>query len=241
MRASRAARAPESRHRCRRPSKLRACASDLCSYAHKNGILVSRGWSRRTSRLTTQTGPDLTKAQPMSDFLESLSSDVITGIVALPAGYYTRAGVDKLRDRLRARDVVDLFGLRTGPVTIVHSVIYDDRRNAYNFPSSDSKASRIVAQLFDNANRQEGKDFFIVPESEIRIGQQVDPRIWQKNLVLLCGPKRNTAVAEALEKLPPSLSYTMRPIQRSFCRSTVRRRLRSSGRRCAGVSCSRSA
>jgi len=145
----------------------------------------------------------------MSGFFESLSSDVVTGILALPAGYYARAGVDKLRDRLRARDVINLFGLRTGPVTIVHSVIYDDRRNAYNFPSSDSRASRIIAQLLDNANRQEGRDFSIVPESEVLIGGQVDPRIWQKNLVLLCGPKRNAAVAEALDKLPHDLSYTM--------------------------------
>lgn len=145
----------------------------------------------------------------MSGFLESLSSDVVTGIIALPAGYYTRIGVVKLRDRLRAHDVVDLFGLRTGPITIVHSVIYDEQRNAYNFPSSDSRASRIIAQLFESANRREGKDFFVEPESEILIGQQVDPRIWHGNLVLLCGPKRNAAVAEVLAKLPSGLNYTM--------------------------------
>lgn len=145
----------------------------------------------------------------MPGFLESLSSDVVTGVIALPVGYYTRVGVVKVRDRLRARDVIDLFGLQTGPVTIVHSVIYDERRNAYNFPSSDSRASRIIAQLFDSANRREGADFFVEPESEILIGDQVDPRIWRRNLVLLCGPKRNAAVAEALARLPAGLNYTM--------------------------------
>ena len=145
----------------------------------------------------------------MTGFWDSLSGAIVAGVIALPVGYYVRMGVDNMRDRLNARDIIDLFGLKTGPARIVHSSIFDEQRRAYNYPSCDFRATRAIANLFDRAHRQEDRDFHVQPEFEILIAQQVDPMLWRQNLVLLCGPKRNSAVAEAFTRLPSGINYTM--------------------------------
>jgi hypothetical protein len=145
----------------------------------------------------------------MSNFFEGVAGEVVTGLVALPVGYFARVGVSRLRDRLHARAVIDLFGLGTGPLTIMHSTILDQSRDSYNYPSSDTRAARIISRVLDDAYREEDRDFVIQTDRENIRGDRIDPNLWNSSLILLCGPKRNTAVGEALAKLRQDLNYTL--------------------------------
>jgi hypothetical protein len=146
----------------------------------------------------------------MSGFFDSVTGNVITGIIALPIGAAAQAGYSYGTARFRSRPTVDLFGIKTGPVTIIHSTIFDSARVAYNYPSADARSSRGLARLLSDAHRREDHDFFVRADVDVIKSQRVDPSLWRGNLILLCGPKRNPVVAEALSRLPPSrLKYTM--------------------------------
>jgi hypothetical protein len=145
----------------------------------------------------------------MTDFFERLLGEIITGVIALPTGAAVEALWVRSRNQRRARPIVELFGLKTGPVKIVHSSIHDDKRDADNYPAADSRASRLLGSLLNRAHRREGEGFTVVADVDVTKGHRVDPSLWKQNVILLCGPKRNPVVADALARLPKSLKYTM--------------------------------
>jgi hypothetical protein len=130
----------------------------------------------------------------------------ITGAIGAACGYAFRLYQDHRRTKRIGHDVVDFFGPRDSKILIVHTAILDPSRKAYNFPSCDTRASRAIARLFDSTGMSEGKDFQIISEVEYKAGYV--PNSSDCNLVLLCGPKRNSLVSEVLG-LTPFLRYQL--------------------------------
>jgi hypothetical protein len=128
---------------------------------------------------------------------------VLAHFLAGGVGYSLRLIQERWRRRRAMRNIESLFGLTDKHVYVVHSAIFDQQRQAFNFPSSDTRASRVVAQLLEKTGRSEFKDFEIVSAEEferargsIETGPDVD-------VIAICGPKRNPIVASVLRKAPP--------------------------------------
>jgi hypothetical protein len=145
----------------------------------------------------------------MGDFFAGVLGAVVTGLVGLAVGAIIQWLGLRYWNYRQARPIVKLFGLQSGPVRVVHSSIFDKERDAYNYPAADSQASRILAVLLSRAHRREGVGLTVSADVELIKGGHVDPALWKENLILLCGPKRNPLVKDALANLPQNLKYTM--------------------------------
>ncbi len=144
---------------------------------------------------------------------------VVAHLVAGGVGYSARYAQEILRARKRRRNIESLFGLTGRHVYVVHSAIFDEQRQAFNFPSCDSGASRIVAHLLEETGRVETRDFEILPveEFEARAGRiDTGP---EAVVIAICGPKRNRVVADVLAAAP-RMRYQVRVD--SVGRSTLR-------------------
>ncbi|MDG4822485.1 hypothetical protein O7635_11555 [Asanoa sp. WMMD1127] len=135
---------------------------------------------------------------PLVDVLVNL------GCAAFGAAVSTGTGRTRrwLRQRSRDESVRKFFGT-PARVIIIHSAVFDEPEQAWNYPATDTKAARALATLLEAAGMHEGVDFTVVPDRSVAINAE----LWRNNLVLLCGPARNAV----LDEIAPSLSmrYTM--------------------------------
>ncbi|HTG35113.1 MAG TPA: hypothetical protein VLB76_19525 [Thermoanaerobaculia bacterium] len=142
------------------------------------------------------------------DIGKLIGAHVLAGTLGAGGGYCLRLLQDSRKARRVNASIKDFFGLKSAQVLIVHSAVLDASRQAYNLPSCDTRAARVIAHLLETAGRIEGKSFLILPEGDFtsRFGQLVDAADY--DLVFLCGPKRNHLVSEVL-LMAPHLRYQL--------------------------------
>jgi hypothetical protein len=119
-------------------------------------------------------------------------------------GYGARYVREKSRERVLRGAVRDFFGTPPGHIMVIHSAIFDVEDEAYNYPATDTRAARALAKLFESLHLREGVDFSIRPDREVT----VDENLWKNNLVLVCGPARNSVLKQLLPTLP-TMRYIM--------------------------------
>ncbi len=97
------------------------------------------------------------------------------------------------RRRQRGRAFRDFFGT-SEHLLVVHSAVLDkpsiesaEKFPVYNYPGTDIQAARFLVQLFESVGLKEGVNFKILPDIRVK----ADHTLWDKDLVLLCGPARN--------------------------------------------------
>jgi len=131
-------------------------------------------------------------------------SGIIGTIIGALLGYLGKASVDSYRIKKRNKFVVDFFGLKNKKKTrIVHSVIFDNIRNAYAFPMCDAKVTSIVVGLLESIGLREGEDFAVNSDIDlIKPDGEFKAEVMEDNLILICGPKRNKLTAKMLNRLP---------------------------------------
>ena len=134
----------------------------------------------------------------VQDVLIGLASSLLTFLCTV-AGVWARR---KIREKATHRAVREFFGL-PGAILVVHSAIFDADEQAFNYPATDTRAARALAQLFESVGLREGVDFTVHPDRRVPL----DDSTWSCNLVLLCGPARNAVLAEIGPAL--SMRYTM--------------------------------
>lgn len=136
--------------------------------------------------------------------------DMITNLVAaLLGGIATYLAVrlkNKARQRALDRAVRRFFGF-PGKVVIVHSAILDTSEgvSSYSYPATDTRAARTLTRLFESAGLREGRDFTVHADRADR--SLPEDKLSEMNLILLCGPARNSV----FDKLSAILSmrYSM--------------------------------
>jgi hypothetical protein len=122
-------------------------------------------------------------------------------LAAAAIGWLARIGYVMLRRqwqrRQRIRAFYDFFGT-SGRLVVIHSAVLDQPsagavatavdHPVYNYPGTDIRASRLLVRLFESVGMKEGNDgFTIKPDIQVK----TDSNLWDKDLVLLCGPARN--------------------------------------------------
>jgi hypothetical protein len=107
----------------------------------------------------------------------------------------------QLRERNRrrgfSRAMSEFFGPFEHKFTIVHSAIFDAEDRAFNYPATDTRAARALTKLFESLGLREGVDFNVCPDRQA----EKQPDLWDRNLVLLCGPARNNILRATLPRL----------------------------------------
>lgn len=141
-----------------------------------------------------------------------IGNHIISGIIGALAGYVLARLIDSFRQIRRNKIIQDFFGLRgkdqgSEQVTIVHSALFDTSRNALSFPACDMKAANLIASLLRQIGFQEGENFSIFSDLELRSSDSFRSRL-RENLVLICSPKRNSLTAELLSR-SPKLRYDL--------------------------------
>jgi hypothetical protein len=121
----------------------------------------------------------------------SAVSDISINLISsgLGAGilYGTQRTMRWAREKSTTRAFRNVFGPRPARIRIIHSSVFDDDENAYNYPATDTRAARHLAQFFESMRLREGADFVIEPDRRVHVGET----LWNDNIVLLCGPARN--------------------------------------------------
>jgi hypothetical protein len=138
---------------------------------------------------------------------------VSLNLVAAVIGWLAAVGFAALRQRWRrgrrVRAFHDFFGA-SGQLLVIHSAVLDKPSSGsdvdypiYNYPATDIRATRFLARLFESVGLKEGLNFNILPDIKVKR----DHNLWDKDLVLLCGPARNHVARD----LGPALRmrYTM--------------------------------
>lgn len=143
------------------------------------------------------------------DIINGVIENLIAGIVGAILGFLAKTGWDNFKKRQRSKSIIDFFHIAHEHTLIVHSAIFDESRHAYAFPYCDTKVARIIASLLESVGQREGIDFAIVPDVDLLLTDgTVDPAIMNKNLVLICSPKRNS-IAKLIVSKSPKLRYSM--------------------------------
>lgn len=143
------------------------------------------------------------------DLIRGVVENLIAGLVGAVLGYFAKIGWDRFKKAQRSKTILDIFNAAHGCTLIIHSATYDESRHAYAFPYCDTKASRIIASLFESIGQKEGIDFKILPDYDLMLADgTIDPTIMNNNLVLICSPKRNRITKLILSK-SPNLRYSM--------------------------------
>lgn len=138
-------------------------------------------------------------------FLGDLSKDVISGLIGTLIGFVGKILIDFYIKHQKNRIIKEFFGFPVekipGKIIIVHSALFDESRISYNYPSCDMISARKIANLLEAVGKKEGSDFVVLPEANcLTLQGSVDASIYNNNLILLGGPKRNKLVAEVLKK-----------------------------------------
>ncbi|MFH9554165.1 hypothetical protein ACIBAH_30880 [Streptomyces sp. NPDC051445] len=139
-------------------------------------------------------------AGPVTDLSINL---LATGLGAAMAHSAQRARA-KIRKQATRKRIGEFFGRAGEKILVVHSSIYDEPERAYNYPATDTRSARILAQFFEESNLREGVDFTIVPDR----GVVSESLLRENNVVALCGPARNSCYRR-LVSTPSSMRYDM--------------------------------
>ncbi|WOX12156.1 hypothetical protein [Streptomyces sp. N50] len=123
------------------------------------------------------------------------------GAVAAHSTQHVRANMRKQATRKR---IGDFFGRAGEKILVVHSSIYDEPERAYNYPATDTRSARILAQFFEESNLREGLDFTIIPDRRV----VSESMLRDNNVVALCGPARNSCYRR-LASAPSSMRYEL--------------------------------
>src|SRR6266702_963976 len=144
---------------------------------------------------------------PMSSAAYAISLHLLAAAIGSLATVGFSALWRRRRRRRRVRAFRDFFGT-SGELLVVHSAVLDKPTGGsdisypvYNYPATDIRATRHLSRLFESVGLQEGIDFNIVPD--IRVKR--DPTLWDKDLVLLCGPARNHVFRDISSALPDAI------------------------------------
>jgi hypothetical protein len=120
--------------------------------------------------------------------LVDLSINLLAAGIGAAVTYTAQRARKGIRQRALNRSIGEFFGPPGGKIVIVHSAIFDEAEQAYNYPATDTRAARILAGLFEDVKLQEGVDFIILPDRQVGS----EDLLWVNNIVLLCGPARNS-------------------------------------------------
>lgn len=143
------------------------------------------------------------------EFLQSLSEEILAGLVGTLLGFLGKTGLDFITKRRKDKAFQTFLGFPPGEILIIHSALFDPSRSSYNYPSCDMISGRRIANLLEMIGKKENRDFRIAPESSYLTAEgAVDPAVLNYNLVLLGGPKRNKVTHEVL-KMSAKLRYDM--------------------------------
>lgn len=137
--------------------------------------------------------------------MNSAVYDVSLNLVSAAIGWLAAVGFAALQRRRRrtrrVRAFHDFFGT-SGQLLVIHSAVLDEfsidndasavELSVYNYPATDIRATRFLARLFESVGLKEGIDFNILPDIRVKS----DRDLWDKDLVLLCGPARNRVVRD---------------------------------------------
>lgn len=148
----------------------------------------------------------------MNSALSSLSLNLLAAVI----GWLAAVGFAALRrlwqQRRRVRAFGNFFGT-SGHLLVIHSAVLDklstDKdgsvagNSVYNYPATDIRAARFLVRLFESVGLEEGANFDVLPDIRVKS----ERALWDKDIVLLCGPARN----HVLRDLGPAirLRYTM--------------------------------
>ena len=163
----------------------------------------------------------------MPGWFGSLGLEFVLLLFVSLVGYSARVAQEQFRAWWQRRTLGQFFGLPDATVTIVHGAIYDRERQALNYAAADPRSARAIASLFNRFHMREGKDFEIVSEADPREdqeGKEVEvlsnsdvsqyEGLWDRNVVLIGGPRRNPVLDSVLPHL------TALPFEMKFDRTT---------------------
>jgi hypothetical protein len=154
----------------------------------------------------------------MNSALSSLSLNLLAAAI----GWLAAIGFAALRRlwqrRRRVRAFGDFFGT-SGRLLVIHSAVLDELstdndgsvagNSVYNYPATDIRAARCLVRLFESVGLEEGANFDVFPDIRVKS----ERALWDKDIVLLCGPARN----HVLRDLGPiRMRYTMEVDQSGF-------------------------
>ena len=129
--------------------------------------------------------------------MSSAAYAVSLNLLAAVLGWLAAVGFAAFRQRWRrgrrVRAFHDFFGT-SGQLLVIHSAVLDEPSSGssvefpvYNYPATDIRTTRLLARLFESVGLKEGINFNILPDIKVKSGHN----LWDKDLVLLCGPARN--------------------------------------------------
>jgi hypothetical protein len=141
---------------------------------------------------------------------------VSLNLLSAAIGWLAAVGFAALRRQQRrtrrVRAFHDFFGT-SGHLLVIHSAVLDELspdndasavgHSVYNYPATDIRATRFLARLFETVGLKEGVDFNILPDIKVKEDQD----LWDKDLVLLCGPARNRVMRDLSSAI--RIRYTM--------------------------------
>ena len=137
------------------------------------------------------------------ELFAGIAEELIAGSIGTVLGYSFKYSHDKYKKKWLQKNIREFFNISASSIVIVHSAIFDESRCAYNFPSCDSRSSRIISKLFESVKMTEGQDFSITYADQfVNNNQTVKKEIWENDLILLCSPKRNPVTGVVIESIP---------------------------------------
>jgi hypothetical protein len=142
-----------------------------------------------------------------SSDLRDISINLLAGLIGVWVGLLFGYAKRKYREKSLNKAFCAFFG-EGRRFLIIHSAIFDKDESAWNYPATDTKASRRLARMFESVGLREGKDFDIAPARWVKDNDNDKYSLAGKNLVLLCGPVRN----EIFRRFMPNertLAYSM--------------------------------
>jgi hypothetical protein len=140
--------------------------------------------------------------------LHEVANNLVAALVGAVVMYLSVQIRQKIHQHAFGRAVRLFFGT-PGKIIIIHSAILDtsDGPPSYNYPATDARAARTLVALFKSVGLREGVDFTVHPDRSDR--QLPLDKLWDFNIVLLCGPARNTIFAKVAELLPMRYAMTV--------------------------------
>ncbi len=150
----------------------------------------------------------------MTSALTNIAYNLVAALLGAVATYLVVRMKQKIRQHAMGREVRLFFGF-SGPVVVIHSAIPDASDNdisatkvvTYSYPATDTRAARVLTTLFESVGLREGTDFTIHPDRPDRVLPKKD-KLSDLNIVLLCGPARNSVFEKVATTLPMRYSMT---------------------------------
>jgi hypothetical protein len=153
---------------------------------------------------------------------------VLLDLSAAAIGWVAAVSFAVLRRRWRrgrrVRAFQEFFGT-SGKILVIHSAVLDPpsaesdvEYPVYNYPATDIRSTRLLAALFESIGLKEGVDFNILPDIKVK----ADDNLWDRDLVLLCGPARNHVFRELNSALRMRYSMELDQSGANVLRDTLR-------------------